>query len=121
MWLLQNKLDISDELRCGDVGQFYHANAGPYSLEVDILSFSRGDGEQPWTRKSTVHVKDVSKADGVYWGMTIEIHTNLLAVLLVPESMIGRYRWPDRELRIFDWTTGEEIAVSVVSTTGMNT
>jgi hypothetical protein len=114
-------LGISDELRCGDATHLGYGDSGPHSLEVDILCFSRGDGEHPWTRKSTVHVKDVSKADGVYWGMTTEIHTNLLAVLLAPELMTGRYGgWPDRELQIFDWTTGQEIAVSVVSTVGMN-
>jgi hypothetical protein len=119
MWLLQDKLHISDELRCGDVD-----GPGPclsFSLEVDILCFSRGDGEHPWTRKSTVHVKDVHKeADGVHWEMMIEICTNLLAVLLVPEVIVDLYGWPDRELRIFDWTTGQEIAVSAVSTAGMN-
>jgi hypothetical protein len=113
-------LDISDELRCGDAAHLGYGSSGPHSLEVDILCFSRGDGEHPWTRKSTVHVKDVSEADGVYWGTTIEIRTNLLAVLLAPQIMTRRYRWPDRELRIFDWTTGQEIAVSVVSTVGMD-
>ena len=115
MWLLQ-QLHISDERRCGDATMFGRATPDPQSLEVDILCFSGGDGEHPWTRKSTVLVKDDLKADDVSWDMTIEIHTNLLAVLLTP-------RWPDRsdkELRVFEWRTGEEIAVSDFSMAGMN-
>ena len=115
MWLLQ-QLHISNERRCGDLIMFGNTQ----SLEVDILSFSGGDGEHPWTRKSTVHVKDIFGADGVSWDMTIEIHTNLLAVLLVPTSIRGDMRWPDMELRVFEWKTGEEIAVSDISTAGMN-
>jgi hypothetical protein len=107
-------LQTSDERRCGDVPSADYS-FHTHSFEVDILSFSEvGGGECPWTRKSTVHVKDVLKEDRVRWGMKIEIHTNLLAVHLTPRSTGGS--WPASELWVFDWKTGGEIAVRVVGT-----
>ena len=89
-----------------------------HSFEVVILSFYEAAGERSWTRKATVHVKDVLREDQARWGMKIEIHTNLLAVHLKPESTRGI--WPDKELRVFNWTTGEEIAVRLVEIAKMN-
>ena len=85
---------------------------GNHSFEVDILSFSGGDGERLCTRISTIYVKDVLRdvGDGVDWGMNIEIHTDLLAVHLTPE--FGGM--PEGELWVFYWKTGEQIAVRVI-------
>ena len=103
--------------RCGSgfiSGIFF----GNHSYEVDILSFSGGGGERLWTRMSTIHVKDVLRDDGddVEWGVNIEIHTDLLAVHFTPEfSEEGEI--PERELWVFYWKTGEQIAVRVIGTT----
>ncbi len=79
---------------------------------------SGGGGERLWTRISTIRVKDVSREDDddVDWGMNIEIHTDLLAVHLTPEFSV-QGGWPDRELRVFYWKTGEQIAVRLIGTT----
>jgi hypothetical protein len=78
------------------------------------LCFSLG-GE---ARESTLLVKNVLKEDRAEWTMTMEIHKSLLAVLLKPAGFSGHSVWPDNELWIFDWKTGEKIAVGVISATG---
>jgi hypothetical protein len=106
-------LRTSNECRCADsdVPLLYYAFE-THSFEVDIISFDVCAGERPWTRKSTIRVKEVLKEDRVFWEMKIEMHTSLLAVHLIP--VVSGGRWPDRELRVFDWKTGGEVAVRLV-------
>ena len=111
------RLRASDEFRCGDA-PFQYSPHHNHSFEVDILSFHEAAGELSWTRKSTLRVKDVLREDPASWEMKIEIHTSLLAVHFIPQYTQGE--WPDKELRIFDWQTGEEIAVRVVGIAKMD-
>jgi hypothetical protein len=76
-----------------------------------------GGDEHPSARESTLLVKNFLEEDHAIWKMTMEIHKNLLAVLLVQGYRSGRSLGPD-ELWIFDWKTGEKIAVGVISTAG---
>jgi hypothetical protein len=48
--------------------------------------------------------------------MTVDIHMNLLGVLLRPVTVGGRI-WPDAELSIFNWKTAQKVAVGVINTT----
>ncbi|KAM6494493.1 hypothetical protein JOM56_010854 [Amanita muscaria] len=96
-------------MRCGDPASLSR-RCSSHSFQVDILYFSGAGGEHPWTRKSTVHVKDVLEKYGVTWEMNIGIHTDILAVHLRPTTILGGDQWPERELWVFDWKTGEEIA-----------
>jgi hypothetical protein len=90
---------------------------GARTFEVDLLCFSlRGDGH-PSARESTLLVKNILEEELGVWNMTIEIHKNLLAVLLKPGYLSSPSLGPD-ELRVFDWKTGEKIAVGVISTAG---
>jgi hypothetical protein len=76
-----------------------------------------GGDEHPSARESTLIVKNFLEEDRAEWKMTMEIHKNLLAVLLVQGFYSARSLGPG-EFWIFDWKTGEKIAVSVVSATG---
>lgn len=80
-------------MRCGDPASLSRW-CSSHSFEVDILYFSGGGGEHPWTRRSTIHVKDVLEKSGVTWEMNIGIHTNILAVHLRPRSIVGGDQWP---------------------------
>jgi hypothetical protein len=91
---------------------------GARILEVDLLCFSLGGDEHPSARDSTLFVKKISEEDRAEWKMTMEIHKNLLAVLLKPGYFRDHSACHDHELWIFDWKTGEKIAVGVISTTG---
>jgi hypothetical protein len=81
------------------------------------LCFSLGGDEHPSARESTLLVKNVLDRDRTVWGMTMEIHKSLLAVLLKQTNDTSRLVRPD-ELWVFDWKTGEKIAVGVISATG---
>jgi hypothetical protein len=83
-----------------------------HTLEVDLLCFSLGGDEHPSAQESTLLVKNVLEGDPNIWSMGIEIHKNSLAVLLKPIHISGNELW------IFDWKTGEKIAVGVMNTTG---
>ena len=78
------------------------------SFDVDLLSISRGGGEHPAARKSTLHIKNISRDNR--WETQMEIHTNLLAVhfrCVSSRSGFGVFR----ELWVLDWKTGEKLAV----------
>jgi hypothetical protein len=76
-----------------------------------------GGDKHPSARESTLLVKNFSEEDHAIQKMTMEIHKNSLAVLLVQGYRSDRSRGPD-ELWIFDWKPGEKIAVGVISTAG---
>jgi hypothetical protein len=82
----------------------------PCSFEVDLLSFSLGGGEHPSAEASTLFVKHVENLPG--WQMKMEIHENLLAVLLKHREM---FPGKEQELWVFDWKTGEKITVGAIN------
>ena len=82
------KLQTSDERRCGDVSSPL-GSFNSHSFEVDIICLSGGGGEHPWTRKSTVRIKDILKEDRVCRRVEMGIHSNLLVVLFTPEFTGG--------------------------------
>jgi hypothetical protein len=53
-----------------------------YVLEVDLLHFSSGGGEHPSVGEPTLFVRDIRRIERV----TMEIHEDLLAVLLKEEQ-----------------------------------
>lgn len=76
-----------------------------------------GGGEHPSARESSLLVKTVLRDDMIDWEMSMVIHMNLLGVCLKPRAMLGRFVWPDSELLIFDWKTGEKITVGAICIT----
>lgn len=109
LWLHQN---WSVHLFCDRHGDIA---APTHTLEIDLLSFSLGGLRHSLARKPTLFVKEIVDFE---WRMEIEIHDNLLAVFLQPYlfPLAARSGWPDRELWIFDWKTGQKISVGVFDT-----
>jgi hypothetical protein len=73
-----------------------------------------GGDEHPSAQESTLLVKNVLEGDRNLWRMRMEIHKSLLAILLKPTLVLGN----GSQLWIFDWKTGEKIAVGVMNTIG---
>jgi hypothetical protein len=92
----------------------------PHTLEVDLLSFSLGGVKHPSAKESTLLVKDRLQDDLRWhpWDIQVEICKSLLAVLTRPSSPpTGEATRPECELWIFNWKTGQRVAVSVHGTT----
>jgi hypothetical protein len=88
-----------------------HPPSPAYSVEVDLLCYSLGGGGHPLANETTLVVKDVLRENSSSSEMMMEIYANFLAVLFLynPTFMAPR----DAELQIFNWKTGEKLAVCV--------
>lgn len=93
-----------------------------YTLEVDLLCFSMGGDEHPLAKESTLVAKTVLHEEPFKYEMTMEIRKGLLVVLIKPKhwhSIVSEMGMDDdHELLVFDWKTGQEIAVRVISRAG---
>jgi hypothetical protein len=110
--------DNSDLIAMGSVspptnGLYDLNHSSLRSFEVDLLRISCGGGEHPAAGKSTLHIKNVLVRGNDRREMEMKIHTSLLAVHL--ERVSFSYALPDSELWIFDWKSGEKLAVGTTS------